>query len=143
MLVRYLDERRPSLDYSSLITWAGILAGQFWADIEQHNPEIETLRLPREIVEAWKQRLHFKADRNGVQLPHEDRLRVLAFVRTFYRDLQEWALLPYVWVGFHDRIGRTPCTVYVSELPSTGTIMDGTACALQDYCVTFSGSRTR
>jgi hypothetical protein len=38
------------------------------------------------------------------------------------------ALLPLVWVGFHDRLGRTPCPVYVSELRSTGTITAGTAC---------------
>jgi hypothetical protein len=56
---------------------------------------------------------------------------------------RKWDLLSFRWVLFRDQVGRTPCAVYVSELQSTGTIMDGTACALQGYCGTCSGSRTR
>jgi len=55
-LVRYLDERRPGLDYSSLQGLASRLAGTFWADIEQHHPGIGSLRLPAQVAEAWKQR---------------------------------------------------------------------------------------
>jgi len=47
VLVRYLDERRPALDYKTLASLAGELAGTFWADIERHHPGIDTLHLPR------------------------------------------------------------------------------------------------
>ena len=56
VLVRYLDERRPALDYNTLVTLAGELAGTFWADIERHHPGIGTLHLPDEIARAWKER---------------------------------------------------------------------------------------
>jgi len=57
VLVRYLDERRPVLDYNSLGTLAGVLAGSFWAEIEEHHPGIDTLHLPDEVAQAWKQRV--------------------------------------------------------------------------------------
>ncbi len=38
VLVRYLDERRPAVDYSSFRTLLGTLAGSFWRDIEHHHP---------------------------------------------------------------------------------------------------------
>ena len=57
MLVRYLDERRPSLDYSSFAERARILAGNFWADIERHHPGIDSPHLPDDVAEAWRQRL--------------------------------------------------------------------------------------
>ncbi len=57
LLIRYLDERRPGLDFSTLRSMASVLVGQFWADIEHHHPDIDTLHLPTEVVAAWKQRL--------------------------------------------------------------------------------------
>src|SRR5205814_751801 len=52
MLVRYLDERRPTLDYGSFNSLASRLAGTFWADIERHHPGIDTLDLPAEVAEG-------------------------------------------------------------------------------------------
>ncbi|MFJ1548575.1 hypothetical protein [Streptomyces sp. NPDC088246] len=45
MFVRYLDERRPSLDYSTLSGLASQLVGAFWDDIERHHPRISSLHL--------------------------------------------------------------------------------------------------
>ena len=53
VLVRYLEERRSSLDYSSFRSLVGTLAGNFWADIEQHHPEIDTLQLTDQVADAW------------------------------------------------------------------------------------------
>ena len=38
MLIRYLDERRPALDYSTLRSLACSLAGTFWVEIETPPP---------------------------------------------------------------------------------------------------------
>ena len=62
VLVRYLDERRPALDYKTLASLAGELAGTFWADIERHHPGIDTLHLPGEIAQAWKERARIVTD---------------------------------------------------------------------------------
>lgn len=97
-LVRYLDERRPGLDYSSLQGLAGRLAGTFWADIEQHHPGIGSLALPARVAEAWKQRLAFRTDRKGNQVPRTNRLGVLVSVRAFYLDIALWALEDPSWV---------------------------------------------
>src|SRR5260370_40345649 len=43
LLVGYLGERRPSLDYASLKTLAFLLGKPFWKDIETHNPGISSL----------------------------------------------------------------------------------------------------
>ncbi|MFJ4585076.1 hypothetical protein [Streptomyces echinatus] len=56
MLVRYLEERRPGVDYGTFRGLVSELAGVFWADIEAHHPGIDTLRLPR----TWS-----TAGRNG------------------------------------------------------------------------------
>lgn len=90
VLVRYLTERAPSLDYASLHGLAGSLAGLFWADIERHHPDVETLRLPAAVAQAWKQRLK-NTTVGGVSRPRKDYLVVLGRVRSFYLDIQEWA----------------------------------------------------
>ena len=41
LLVDYLKERQPALDYSSLRKLSAALAGGFWKDLERHHPGIE------------------------------------------------------------------------------------------------------
>lgn len=57
LLVDYLRERQPALDYTSLDSLSYHLGKRFWADIEAHHPGIDNLRLPREVSEDWKRRL--------------------------------------------------------------------------------------
>ena len=54
LLVDYLKERQPALDYNSLETLANRLGERFWADLEAHHPGIDSLRLPVEVASAWK-----------------------------------------------------------------------------------------
>jgi hypothetical protein len=101
VLIRYLAERRTSVDYSSLRTLAGNLAGLFWADIEAHHPGIDTLHLPNEVVDAWKERLAFQKSKPGrPPRPRKNLHAVLTHVRAFYLDLQEWALEDPSWVAW-------------------------------------------
>ena len=95
--MRYLDERRPGLDYGSLHGLVGLLVGNFWADIERHHPEIDSLHLPEEAAEAWKQRLRVVQRKDGTTHPRQSYLTVLMKVRAFYLDLQEWSLEDLSW----------------------------------------------
>jgi hypothetical protein len=98
LLVRYLDERRPCLDYSSFTGLVGALAGTFWADIEHHHPGIDSLRLPEQVAEGWKSRLRTVVGRDGTTRPRGDYIQLLMPIRGFYRDIQEWAHDDPYWV---------------------------------------------
>jgi hypothetical protein len=64
VIVHYLEERRPALDYSTFYTQAHVLAA-FWADLEAHNPGIDSLHLSDDVAEAWRQRIRTVVNRNG------------------------------------------------------------------------------
>ena len=59
LLVDYLKERQPAIDYASLEQLA-CRPGMFWADLEAHHPGIDSLHLSAEAAEGWKQRLRTK-----------------------------------------------------------------------------------
>jgi hypothetical protein len=100
LLVDYLTERQPALDYVSLRGLVNVLARHFWKNLESHHPGIDSLRLPRDVATAWKQRLRTKVTRrrlpNGtvaeVTSPRDSYLDILSKVRGFYLDIAEWAL---------------------------------------------------
>ena len=100
LIVDYLKERQPSIDYVTLQHRASQLARSFWADLEQHHPGIDTLRLPRDVASAWKQRLRTRSttaisstgEKTTVTTERLSYLDTLASVRAFYLDLAEWAL---------------------------------------------------
>ncbi|MGH3226171.1 MAG: site-specific integrase, partial [Streptosporangiaceae bacterium] len=98
VLVRYLDERRPALDYNTLADLAGELAGTFWADIERHHPGIGTLHLPGEIAQAWKERARVVTAADGTIRERKNIHALLMRVRSFYLDIQQWALEDPGWV---------------------------------------------
>ncbi len=98
VLVRYLDERRPALDYNSLACLAGELAGTFWADIERHHPGISTLHLPEEAARAWKERARVVTAADGTTRERKNFFALLMRVRSFYLDIQQWALEDPSWV---------------------------------------------
>ncbi len=99
VLVDYLRERQPSVDFSSLQRFAYLLGKLFWADLEAHHRGIETLKLPRDVAAAWKQRVMTRTRTTTspageqVQLTSTrlDGRSVLSAVRTFYLDIAEWA----------------------------------------------------
>ena len=98
LLVDYLREREPSVDFSSLQRFAYLLGKLFWADLEAHHPGIDSLKLPRDVVAAWKQRVMTRTKTTtssaGTAVtvsPRLDGLSVLSAVRSFYLDIAEWA----------------------------------------------------
>ena len=100
LLVDYLKERQPALDYSTLRGQAYHLVKCFWLDLERHNPGISALRLPAGVSSAWKQRLRTKTKttttgagkKTEVAVERLSYLDTLASVRAFYLDLAQWAL---------------------------------------------------
>ena len=112
VLVDYLRERQPALDYSTLQQLGYILGKLFWADIERHHPGISSLHLPDDVARAWKQRIQVKdpdgaAERIGFR-------PCLTVVRAFYLDLAQWALDdPSRWAQW-----AVPCPVRQNEISS-------------------------
>ena len=98
LLIRYLSERRPNLDYSSFRGLVSVLAGTFWGDIERHHPGIDTLRLPLEVAQQWKERLATVRAGDGTEKQRENSFAVMARVRSFYLDMQQWAAEDPSWV---------------------------------------------
>jgi len=98
--VEYLKERQPAIDYATLRGHTYQLARCFWLDLEQHHPGINSLRLPREVASAWKQRLQTRGKTTTTRTGEKveavvERLSyhdTLAGVRAFYLDMAEWAL---------------------------------------------------
>jgi hypothetical protein len=60
LLVDYLRERQPAMDYTSLKMLSYYLAKRFWADLEEHRPGIESLCLPGDVADVWKQQQRTK-----------------------------------------------------------------------------------
>ncbi|MET8518275.1 site-specific integrase [Streptomyces sp. NPDC005077] len=100
LLVDYLRERQPALDYNSLKDLSYYLGKRFWKDLELHHPGIESLRLPPEVTSAWRQRLLSKpktvttdtGQKTSVSVPRISYRQCLTTVRAFYLDLSQWAI---------------------------------------------------
>jgi hypothetical protein len=99
LLVDYLRERQPAMDYGSL-EQLGRRLGMFWADLEAHHPGIDSLHLPAQVADAWKQRLQTKqktitTSTGGKTVIDAERIchrEFLTPVRAFYLDLAQWAV---------------------------------------------------
>jgi hypothetical protein len=99
LLVDYLNERQPSIDYATLKQLAYLLGKLFWKDLETNNPGIDSLRLAPEVAAAWKQRLATKTittrDQAGrltqATTARIDAISCLTTVRAFYLDITQWA----------------------------------------------------
>lgn len=120
VLVDYLKERQPALDYTSLQRLADYLGRIFWADLERHHPGIDSLHLTAEIADAWKRRLRTidktvrtaDGQRITATVARMSYRECLTPVRAFYLDLAQWALEdPGRW-------GRwvAPCPIGAEEL---------------------------
>jgi len=116
VIIEYLKERQPSMDYASLRNKSYVLARCFWSDIEAHQPVIDSLRLDTEVARAWKQRLRTRPARPSEashgSVERLSYLEILAAVRAFYLDIAEWALDdPTRWAQW-----VAPCPISQEEL---------------------------
>jgi hypothetical protein len=120
LLVDYLRERQPALDYSTLQNLGYELGKLFWADIEQHHPGIAGIHLSDDVARAWKQRLQVKDGSGGAAQAGTERISArhcLTVVRAFYLDIAQWALDdPSRWARW-----AVPCPVRPQEITSRKT----------------------
>jgi integrase len=99
LIVDYLRERQPALDYASLDAVSSSPAGRFWARIEALSPGISTLRLPPEVARAWKEDLQTVkrtatsagGEQTVISSPRLNAKDELLRVRAFYLDIAQWA----------------------------------------------------
>lgn len=87
LLVDYLRELKPAMDYGSLEGWAYRLVRLFWWEVLQINPHQADLRLAPEVAAEWRERLAVTTD----GLPRREIHSILFAVRGMYRDLAEWS----------------------------------------------------
>ncbi|GAA3801288.1 hypothetical protein AQI95_02765 [Streptomyces yokosukanensis] len=122
LIVDYLKERQPSLDYNSLKNMSSALARLFWADLERHHPGIDSLRLAPEVAEGWKARIAVKTvHRRQIDgsltkelAPRTSAASTKMLVRAFYLDIAAWALEePERWGPWAapNPISEADCTV--------------------------------
>jgi integrase len=99
LLVDYLRERQPSLDFASLDAISRTLAGLFWSRIEALSPGINSLQLSPALARAWKEDLSVKRrptvgpdgatiEVTSTRLNAKDELMR---VRALYLDIAHWA----------------------------------------------------
>jgi integrase len=120
LIVDYLRERQPSLDFASIDAISRTLAGLFWARIEDLAPGIDTLRLPLETVRAWKENLSTKkrtttnaaGEQIEISSPRINAKDELLRVRAFYLDIAQWAVDdPGSWAPW-----AVPCPISDAEI---------------------------
>jgi hypothetical protein len=120
LLVDYLRERQPAIDYTSLKNLAYYLAQRFWADLEQHHPGIDSLHLTQDIAAAWKQRQRTKpqmitsaaGEKSVIMAERVGYRQCLTPVRALYLDLAQWAIEdPGRWAQW-----AAPCPVSPEEI---------------------------
>lgn len=126
VLVAYLQERQPMLDYTTLQNLAFSLGSLFWCDLERHHAGIDSLHLAPEVAAAWKQRVMTKVkttvDPNGhmieIREPRAAGLDNLAAVRALYLDIAQWAMEdPARW-----GVWAAPCPIRAEDLARQKTI---------------------
>jgi hypothetical protein len=120
LIVDYLRERQPVLDYASLDAISASLAGLFWAQIEALSPGISSLRWSPEVARTWKQNLQTKertiinGDGNPTVVcsPSLNVKDELPRVRAFYLDIAQWAAEdPAHWAPW-----AVPCPIGDAEI---------------------------
>jgi len=120
LIVDYLRERQPALDFASLDATSRTLAGLFWANIETLAPGIDTLRLPPPVARQWKENLAVKTrtittpDGRRVETtsPRLNAIDELLRVRAFYLDIAQWAVEePARWGPW-----AVPCPISDAEI---------------------------
>ena len=97
LLVDYVCERQPGVDFNTLETIARNLGLLFWKDLEKHHQGITSLRLGPDVATAWKQRIQttIRQTRSSREIPEARRRKDVASclntVRAFYLDIAQWA----------------------------------------------------
>jgi site-specific recombinase XerD len=108
LLAVYVGRRAVDLDYPTVEALARQLAGLFWSGIEKISPAQSGLRLSEATYQQWKASVAVLPSGR----PRRDLDAVLMAVRSFYLDLQSWAVTePERWARW-----AAPCPVRDADL---------------------------
>jgi hypothetical protein len=120
LIVDYLRERQPVLDYNSLRQASRTLSLHYWKTLESIHPGIESIRLSPEVADAWKERVRAKVTRQRqpdgsiaeFSSPRTNVVSLLTSVRAFYLDIAQWAAAdPARWGPW-----AVPCPITLAEI---------------------------
>jgi hypothetical protein len=120
LIIDYLHERQPILDYTSLRQASRTLSMHYWKTLESIQPGIESIRLSPKVVNAWKERLRTKVTRQRqpdgsiaeISSPRTNVVSLLTSVRAFYLDIAQWAAEdPARWGPW-----AVPCPITLGEI---------------------------
>jgi hypothetical protein len=100
LLVEYLRERQPTVDYATLHKLSYVLGRLFWRDLELHHPGVDSLRLSADVASEWKQRITTKTTRTktadgaitDIPAARVNAIDHMIMVRAFYLDITQWAV---------------------------------------------------
>lgn len=87
LLVDYLSELKPGMDYGCLQGLAYRLVRLFWWEIMQINPDQTDLRIDPPTMTAWRERFAVTTDGR----PRRELHSTLFAVRALYRDHAKWS----------------------------------------------------
>lgn len=99
VLIAYITELSVSQDYGSLDASSRVLAFNFWKQIEEANPGIDTINLTAEQANQWKTWLKTAPKKDGNL--RRDAFGIMGTVRSFYLDIAAWAHQdPAAWANW-------------------------------------------
>ncbi|CRK56940.1 Mobile element protein [Alloactinosynnema sp. L-07] len=113
LIIDYLVRRQGDTDYPTREGLGRQLAGEFWVKIEKLAPGQRDLDISQAVYEQWREEVRVRRDGK----PRADGgTTILLSVRSFYMDLQSWALEePQRWARW-----AAPCPIPPADLRGFG-----------------------
>ena len=113
LIIDYLVRRQGDTDYPTREGIARCVAGEFWSSIEKLAPEQRDFNIAQQVYDQWREGVRVRKDGK----PRADGgTTILLTVRSFYMDLQSWALEePERWARW-----AAPCPIPPADLRGFG-----------------------
>ena len=91
LFIAYLTQRSLVIDYSTLRSVTAELCLNFWKQVEQLEPGIDTLNLSDDVATRWKDTVRVRTAPDGTVVPRRGVMGTYMTVRGFYADLIQLA----------------------------------------------------
>ena len=91
LFVDYIRVRTQGLDYATKVGYVTKLLTNFWTQLEDLYPGIDSLDLTPEQYEAWVERIQTVQVGHKKGQPRKDWSVIVGTIRAFYYDINQWA----------------------------------------------------
>ncbi len=91
LFVDYIRVRTQGLDYPTKVGYVTKLLTNFWTQLEDLYPGIDSLDLTPEQYEAWVERIQTVQVGHKKGQPRKDWAVIVGAIRSFYYDINHWA----------------------------------------------------